>query len=54
MTKEIAMTVTVFLASMIAVAIAAMLIMVLTSGGGGARPASRPVRSRSDTDRRYR
>ena len=51
-----AMTVTVFLASMTAVAFAAMLILALTSGRGSDRTASRPIRTRSEdeTDRRYR
>lgn len=42
------MTLTVFLASLTAVAFAAMLILALTSGRGNHRHASRPVRTHRD------
>ena len=48
------MTVTVFLASMTAVAFAAMLILALTSGRGHARHASRTVRTRSEHESGHR
>lgn len=45
------MTVTVFLASMTAVAFAAMLILALTSARGHDRSDARPVRMRQDQQR---